>query len=242
MALTYSPRCRRWGLPAALGVVMTAVLGLSACVDDDATLLASAHSYIEKHDAEAAKLQLKTLLQHSPQSGEARFLLGKLLLEGGEIVGAEIELRRALEAGWSNEAVLPVLAKAMLAQGKGPALLLQFGKTDLPDALADAELKTQIASAQAAGGDLIAAEETIATALRRQPDYVPAQHLVQAGLVAARGDSAGAQTLADTIAGRTPQEASVWALKATCCCSANAVVSVNRRWTRRQPPTASRWR
>jgi cellulose synthase operon protein C len=212
MVLTYSPRCRQWWLTAALGVMMTAVLGVSGCVDDDATLLASARSYIEKHDAEAAKIQLKTLLQHSPQSGEARFLLGKLLLEGGEIVGAEIELRRALDAGWSNEAVLPVLAKAMLAQGKGPALVLQFGQTDLPDALADAELKTQIASAQAAGGDLTAAEETIATALRRRPDYVPAQ-LVQAGLVAARGDSARAQTLADAMAGRTPEEASVWALR-----------------------------
>ena len=50
-------------------------------------LVASAKEYLAKNDRNAAVIQLKNALQKNPDLAEARFLLGKALLETGEIAG-----------------------------------------------------------------------------------------------------------------------------------------------------------
>lgn len=198
------------GVGAAL--VAGAVVMVPRLLATEQSQLAKARELITQKSPESAKVQLKSLLQEHPQSPEGRFLLGKLLQETGDPAGAEAELRRALEAGHPDVAVLPVLAQAMLAQGKGKLLVLQFGKAELADAAADAELKTAIAQAEAADGDLSAAEEALNQALRRAPD-LPAARLLQARLTAARGDLPGALKQAQALATAQADNAQAWVLQ-----------------------------
>ena len=53
---------------------------------------AAGKELVQKKDYKAAVVQFKSALQLDPESAEGRFLLGKALLEGGDMAGAEIEL------------------------------------------------------------------------------------------------------------------------------------------------------
>ncbi len=194
------------------------ILALAACSGpNDTELLASARAHMAKHETEAARLQLKTLLQKAPDSGEARLLLGQVMHDNAEMAGAETELRRAMELGQSETAVLPLLADTLLALHKGPLLLQQYGRIELTEALPDAELKTKLAAAEAEGGNLDVAEQRLAIVLRRSPDFVPAL-LLRARLVAARGNTADALALVTALLARTATNATTnteaWMLKA----------------------------
>ena len=195
--------------------IILGTLALASCFgDEEAKSLASARASLEKQDVEAARLRLKSLLQSKPGSAEARFLLGKLMHDRLEMPEAEAELRRSLEAGYPLDKLLPVLADTLLALGKGRVLLDQFGKTALPDAQDDAELKTALATAQAAEGDLGAASSLLDQALQRLADHPPAL-LLRAKLTASRGDRPGALSQVDALLQRlpaqAPTQASTWA-------------------------------
>lgn len=199
-------------LGVGAAVVAGAVVMVPRLLATEASQLARARELIGEKSPESAKVQLKALLQEHPGSAEARFLLGQLLQQTGDPAGAEAELRRALEAGHPDTAVLPVLAQAMLAQGKGKLLVLQFGKSELAEPQADAELKAAIAQAEAVDGDLTAAEEALAQALRRAPE-LPAARLMQARLAAARGDLPGALKLAQALTAAQADNAQAWVLQ-----------------------------
>ena len=72
------------------------------------------------------------------------FLYG-VALAAGDPVNAEVELRRALELGATANQVVPLLARALVEQGKAAAMVAQFGKSELADPTAAANLKLQIA-------------------------------------------------------------------------------------------------
>ena len=205
----------RNGAPRAslAAITLACVMALTGCEPSAADLLASARSHLAKNEIEAARLQLKTLLQGQPNSAEARFLLGKLMLDTGDIAGAEAELRRALEGGHPEATVLPLLARSMLGLGKGALLLQQFGKVKLAEAQADAELKTQLAMALAGENDLAGARDTINQALQQSPDFGAAL-LLRARLTAADGDTAGALTEVNALLARQADNADAWLLKA----------------------------
>src|SRR3712207_677150 len=70
-------------------------------------MLASGKDYLAKNDRSAAIIQLKNALQQNPKLAEARFLLGKTLLDTGDIPGGEKELRKALELNYPAEEAVP---------------------------------------------------------------------------------------------------------------------------------------
>ena len=211
MSRSALPRPTR--LVCALLLAASVLVPLTGCGEpDEATLLATARGHLEKKERDAAQLDLKTLLQAYPQSGEGRLLLGRLLNDGGDFAGAEIELRRALEAGQPEAAVLPALALSLNGQGKGPLLLEQFGKVELADAAAAAQLGTELARAEAAQGDLPGAQSRLDALLARAPDHAPAR-LLQVRLAAAAGDAAGALTQLTALLARTPALAEGWLLQ-----------------------------
>lgn len=204
------------GAPRAslAAITLACVVALTGCGEPStADLLASARSHLAKNEVEAARLELKTLLQGQPDSAEARFLLGKLMLDTGDVAGAEAELRRALEGGHPEASVLPLLARSMLGLGRGALLLQQFGKVRLAEAQADAELKTQLATALAGENDLAGARDTINQALQQSPDFSAAL-LLRARLTAADDDAAGALKQVDTLLARQADNADAWMLKA----------------------------
>ena len=195
-------------------ITLACVVALTGCSDPSAAdLLASARSHLAKNEVEAARLELKTLLQGHPNTAEARYLLGKLMLDNGDLAGAEAELRRALEGGHAEASVLPLLARSMVGLGKGALLLQQFGQVKLAGAQADAELKTQLATALAGENDLAGARDTINQALQQSPDFGPAL-LLRARLTAADGNAAGALKEVDALLARQADNADAWLLKA----------------------------
>lgn len=196
---------------AALTLVVAALV--AACGGPDVpALMASAREAIAKKQGDAARISLKNVLQQQPENAEARFLLGHLLLESGDATGAEVELRRALEAQHPKAKVVPLLATAMLAQNKGSAVLQQFGSQRLDDAEADARLQTLLATAEAASAHLPAAIARIDTVLRARPGDQPAA-LLRARLAAASGQPAEALALVEKLLASHADNAEAWQLK-----------------------------
>lgn len=174
--------------------------------------LQSAKEFLQKNDNKSALIQLKSALQKSPDLGEARFLLGKLLLEEGDATGAEIEFRKALASKYSEAVVVPELARTMLLLGQAQKVVTQFGSTKLGQPSADASLQTSLAIAQNSLGKAPAAEAALAAALSADPNHVPALMLKARQKVAAR-DIDGAMRAMDDILAKAPTNADAWKLK-----------------------------
>lgn len=174
--------------------------------------LQSAKEFLQKNDNKSALIQLKSALQKSPDLGEARFLLGKLLLEEGDASGAEIEFRKALAAKYPEPVVVPELARTMLLLGQSQKVVAQFGSTKLNQPSADASLQTSLAIAHNSLGKPQAAEAALAAALAADPDHVPALMLKARQKVAAR-DIDGAMQAMDDILAKDPKSAEAWKLK-----------------------------
>lgn len=156
-------------------VPVLCALMLGACARQGPDeLVKSAYAALSKHDSKTAILQLKDALQQKPDSGEARYLLGRALLEAGEAQAASVELRKALDLRHPAATVVPTLAKSMLAEGQHRALVQQFAGVRLGASAADADLKTTLAIAHAAQAAPAEADAALAAALQAVPDYPPA--------------------------------------------------------------------
>jgi putative PEP-CTERM system TPR-repeat lipoprotein len=104
-------------LPAALSAAML-LSCLAACsrTADTASLIAEARSHQQKGDSRAAVIQLKNALEREPNNAAARALLGDYYLEGGDVLSADKEFRRARQAGMAPAEILPRVARVMLMQ------------------------------------------------------------------------------------------------------------------------------
>ena len=112
----------------------------------DAQYVERAESYVDKGELQAASIELKNALQQNQENAQARWLLGKVQLELGDAAGAEKELRRASKFGVADAAVLPLLARALLAQGKHDELQSLSSSN-----LATKDLKAVVMAAQGLG-------------------------------------------------------------------------------------------
>lgn len=79
-----------------------------------------ANQLIAGAEYESAIIELKNALQKNNKCAEARWLLGKVYLDSGDVLSAEKELQRAQKLGWAPDDVIPALAESLLAQGKYP--------------------------------------------------------------------------------------------------------------------------
>jgi putative PEP-CTERM system TPR-repeat lipoprotein len=194
-------------------LALSLALALTACGGaSDAELLARARAHLDKRETAAAVIELKNLLQQNPDSGEGRFLLGRLQLEAGDLAGAEEHLRRAAAAGYADKEVYPLLASVLVARQKPADLLQQFGQVEIADDLAAAEYLTHLASAHLMNRTPSQADEFIKRALKRSPTYPPAI-LLQARILAVRGDVAGAMSTVDALLAAMPTNGRAWMLK-----------------------------
>ncbi len=96
--------------------------------------ITSADQLIEKQDFKGAIIELKNAIQIAPDNSNARFKLGKIYLQTKEYGGAEKELNRAMELGYSASQILPLLTIALEKSKADVALskidLEQQGMTD----------------------------------------------------------------------------------------------------------------
>ena len=195
----------------ASGLALSLIL--AGCSGDSTdSMLASAREYVAKNDHKAAVIQIKNALQKSPDSAEARYLLGTVLLKTGEVASAEVELRKALELKFSVDQVVPELARAMVAQGQLKKMTDEFAKTELGTAPARAELLTLMSSAYAGLGKPDLAKTALAAALVAEPGHVPAQ-IASAWQKATEKDFDGAFALVEDITTKNPKNHDAWRLK-----------------------------
>jgi putative PEP-CTERM system TPR-repeat lipoprotein len=146
------------------------LLALGGCgKGDPAAFIASAKSYLAKGDYPASIIQLKSALQEAPDNPEARYLLGKALLESGNPSGAEVELRKALDFHYQSDEVYAALARALLAQAEYRKLVLELGERKLDGAVARADLLTSLAIAYLALGETKSARTSVEAALAAKP-------------------------------------------------------------------------
>jgi putative PEP-CTERM system TPR-repeat lipoprotein len=151
-------------------------------------------------------------LQKNGQLGEARYLLGRSLLEQGDVAAAALELRKAADLKFDPAKVTPPLARALLAQGEHGAVTGQFGNVRLPDAAAQAELSVVVASAYLAQRQTDLGEAAIAEALKAVPQHAPAL-LLQARVLADRQEVDRAKALVDQVLAADPKSGDAWMLK-----------------------------
>lgn len=91
----------------------------------------------EKKDLDGAIIQLKNALQIDKSMLPVQMLLGRALLQNGEVAAAEVALLEALRLGVNRAEVVVLLGQAYLAQGKHRLLFEQhhFSLSDLPPAV-----------------------------------------------------------------------------------------------------------
>jgi putative PEP-CTERM system TPR-repeat lipoprotein len=171
--------------------------------------LNTARTSLEKKDTRAAIIELKGALQQDPGLAEARFLLGKALLDEGDAGSAAVELRKALENGYTRSATIPTLAKALLLSQQAPKLIAEFETERLDDPKAMAELKTALGSAYALSRDAAKAQSAAEAALQSSPDYAPAL-LLQASLASGKGAHEQGLLLVEQAIAVDPKNAQAW--------------------------------
>ena len=196
---------------AAAAMMVVAAL-LVGCTDTPESLLASAKEHLGKNDRNAAIIQLRSALQKNPDFGEARYLLGVSLIETGDLLGAEKELRRASELKYDTDKVVPALARALVLRGEYKKALDEFGKTKLTTPEAKAELQTTLGRARLATGKPQDADRDFASALAARPDYPPAM-IGEARLKAAAGDLPAASALVEAALAKDAKLTEAWQLK-----------------------------
>lgn len=131
-------RPNRCGWRLAAGTVLAAIsLAASAASDPKASrLYEDALQRFEKQDHAGAIVQLKNALQIDKNLLPVHVLLGKALLEKGEVRPAEVALNEALRLGVNRAEVVVPLAKSLIGQGK-PDLVFtdsRFAPEGLPRA------------------------------------------------------------------------------------------------------------
>jgi putative PEP-CTERM system TPR-repeat lipoprotein len=172
--------------------------------------LSRAKDYITESDYPSATIELQNALQLDGGSAEARWLLGKIYLDNGNILTAEKELLRAQDLGWTADDVRPALAKTLLAQGRF-ADVLELDYQGLSSSVASGLLASQ-AIAQLSEGDADKARELVALALDKEPQSLEAK-LAQATIFLQQGDVTDALTVIDAVLEAAPENGQAWRLK-----------------------------
>ncbi|HMW18134.1 MAG TPA: PEP-CTERM system TPR-repeat protein PrsT [Accumulibacter sp.] len=184
--------------------VLLATLLLTGCGGDKPeNSLASAKDYLTKNDRKAAVIQLKNALQANPDFAEARYMLGKIMVESGDPGAGMVELRKAQTLNFPPEQVVPLLARAALSLGRPEQVIDEFSKFDLKNPEAKAQLLTYVGQAYLAQGKKDLAANAYDTALGTLPNHAPAL-IGQARLKAANNDLPGALALIDSALEKSP--------------------------------------
>ena len=191
------------------GVIMLHLSGCERSADD---ALADAKARIAKDDNAGADIELKNLLQRHPDSAEARYLLGLQAQKRGDIAAGLIELQRARDLKYPDNIVAPAIAKSLLAQGKFRMLIDEFGKTDLFDVVATAELQGLVAQAMHFEGDTLGAIDLIDKAAAAAPASEPVL-LAKASFEAQAGRAEQAVAVLDRLIAQKPDSHLAWTMK-----------------------------
>lgn len=199
-------------LIASLALAILFGVGLTACGNgqDVQALISEAKAYQKKGETKAAIIQLKNVLQKSPDTTEARSLLGAIYYETGDVRSAEKEIRKALDLGASQENLLPTLGKVLLVERQFQKVLDEVRQP--AGAKPDARFLAVRGDAYLALGKVAEARESFDLALKEKPDFGDA--LVGAAKLALAGqDVDGALKLIEQATTKNPANSEAWLFK-----------------------------
>jgi putative PEP-CTERM system TPR-repeat lipoprotein len=131
--------------------------------------ITKAQESLDKGDLSVALINLKNAIVENPDNSHARWLLGKLYLDVGNGASADKELRRAHELGIVDEAVIPLIARALLQQEKYKEVL-ELGTGSSLSNEAAAELLTSRGLAYLLLGENDKAQTELDRALEKNPN------------------------------------------------------------------------
>lgn len=147
---------------------------LYGCSADDTgnQYLVNAQKYFDAGKMKAASIELKNLLRSNPDNPQARLLMGRLQFKMGNMAASEKELTKARKLGVEDELILPLLAQALLLQGKGDEVL----KLPLKNLTASGQAEVLAAQSQAklAQGGVTEAASLIEKAISKDPGSINA--------------------------------------------------------------------
>lgn len=175
--------------------------------------LQRAKSYFVEGDDPSATIELKNALQLQGDDPEARWLLGEVYLETGEIFAAEKELLLAQDLGWNADDIVPALAQALLAQRKYQDVLdIEEEALATLSSSAMAEVLASQAFAHLLLGEVREATALANSALSKVAGLDGAV-LVTAMISVQQGDNDKALALVERLLETSPESAQAWWLK-----------------------------
>lgn len=200
-------------LLSAMLVYLVAAIVAGCSGDSAESLVASAKESLLKRDFKTAVIHAKGALQKAPDSGEARFLLGKALLESGDFASAQVELQKALDAKYPRDEAFPLLLQSYISKGQNAKVVELASNPGLISAAANVEVYLILAAAHFGLGDRTAAANDISAALKMQPDSAKVK-IAQARLLAATGDPKAGLDIVDGVLAQNPSNSDAILLKA----------------------------
>ena len=120
-------------------------LVLVACQQGDP--VAAGREHLKAGQYPAAVIEFKNAVQAKPESVEARVLLADALERVNDLVGAEQQLRKALDGGGDANVLVPRIALIMLDRSDLEKLARDFRDRRLDDRQADSTLRATVAIA-----------------------------------------------------------------------------------------------
>ena len=197
----------------ATGILLAALAAAGCSRNDAASYVASAQAYVGKSDYRAAAIEAKNALQKDPDNGEARLILANALLVQGDAVGAEAEVRKAIDLHQPDDRTYPMLARTLVIQGQFDKLASELGQRKLSTPAARAELDGWIAIGALAKGDADRAKQLAEAALADDSGNARAR-LILAQIDAQRGDPAAARASIDKALAKSPNDLDALLMKA----------------------------
>jgi putative PEP-CTERM system TPR-repeat lipoprotein len=200
-------------LPRGLVFYLFALALLTACGDSltDGDYVEQARASQAAGEVNAAIIQLKSALKLNPENFDARYLLGTIYLERGQLSDAEKELQKARQIDSGQEALLVPLARTLSGQGKYAELLEAVVPRDDIDRDSAAEIFSYRSQAWLALGDTTKAEVELSQAKALATDHIPVL-LAEVRLSAKKGDVDTTRRQIQAVLAEAPDNAEAWSL------------------------------
>ena len=196
-------------LAFAAALLVIACVGANA--KDSSASVKDAEQYLAKGDLKAAEIELRNAVRQSPENPVIRARLAQVYLDLGDAASAEREARAARERNGDEADYLPILADALLRQGKFADVLDLIQPGDRPPAL-ESKVRSALGTAAAGLNDRKKAEAMLRDAMRLDPGA--AQPKVQLAQLLSRQNPEEADKLIDGAIAANPRSAEILRVKA----------------------------
>jgi putative PEP-CTERM system TPR-repeat lipoprotein len=166
----------------------------------------------QKGNLKGAAIELKNLLQSTPNNGDARLLLGRIHFAQGDMPAAEKELQKARELGVKDPQLEPLYANTLLLLNQPKRVIDEIKEQEGAGADSNAAILALRARAQLFLNDPAAADAELAQADTRSDSH-PEALASRAYLALSRKDPQQALDFVEQAIAKADQRADLWIMK-----------------------------